>query len=91
MSVQDEFGEVYWFDLREDVNSVVVVFYDTDNTCDKIPWFVDILEIYANPSGEPVIKHGYLFHRDEIASDKSCKRILQATERGRQDALRITS
>ena len=82
MSVQDEFGDIYWFDLREDVNSMAVVFYDTDSTGDKILWFADILAIYVNPSGEPMIEHGYLFDRDEIASDKSCKKFLKATERG---------
>ena len=83
MRVQDEFGDVFWFDLREDRDSMAVVFYDIDSASgDKILWYADLLAIYVNPSGEPMVEHGYLFDRSEIARDRTCKKFLKATERG---------
>ena len=83
MKVQDEFGEIYSFDLSEDDNSEMAVIYYDDAPCgDKILWIADILGIYTTPEGIPYIEHGYLFDSDEIETDATCRKFLAATEIG---------
>ena len=83
MRVQDEFGEIYSFDLREDASSeMAVVYYDDHPEGDKILWYADLLGFYTTPDGMPYIEHGYLFDREEIAADKSCSKFLKSTEQG---------
>lgn len=82
MKVQDEFGEIYSFDLSEDDNSKMAVIYYDDAPCgDKILWIADILGIYTTPEVIPYIEHGYLFDRDEIETDAACRKFLAASEK----------
>ena len=83
MRVQDEFGEIYCFDLHEDKSSeMAVVYYDDNPVGDKVLWYADLIAFYTTPEGMPYVEHGYLFDKEEISADKACSKFLKDTEAG---------
>ena len=82
ISVINDQGNTYSWDLAEASNEVAVVEYGEDESGDAILVYADILGVYTK-DGEPWIEHGYFYDRAEIVRDKAVKSFLKKTEKGR--------
>ena len=84
IKVEDDFGEVYTFDLThaEHRHTAALLFYALSNAGDKILIYGDLLGVYVTPDGVPYVEHGYLFDREDIATDLDCEAFLKKTEEG---------